>query len=424
MITDPDLIDRAKNCDLLALTGRYSQLKRVASTCGGEYAGPCPLCPGGRDRFRVQPAERRWLCRHCTEGEWQDAITFQMRVARQSFPEAVQALAGDAPPAVPVRPLAPKAEVHHAGPPPSRWQSRAKAFIDSAVADLWGPRGERARAWLYARGLDDDTLRRWRLGYLPEDQHEAARRWGLDGRPLYLPRGILIPAEAGGATWYLKIRRPAGDPKYTQVRGGLPALYLADTLQGEMACVTEGELDALLLWQSLQHAENPRWRAMGVATLGSQSNRLDLAHWARYLYRVKHLLLFYDQDGKSTSGVRHWTALTERTFVVKWHNLRPGDKDLTDYHLAGGNLLDLVAAAVMQLEAARCKREAAGSGTWPHTLVWPADSKVPVIGGQWERLSDGRIMATYANREELALVLAAIGREPTQTQEGTERAAE
>ena len=31
-------------------------VKRVASTHGGEYTGPCPLC-GGVDRFHVWPEE-------------------------------------------------------------------------------------------------------------------------------------------------------------------------------------------------------------------------------------------------------------------------------------------------------------------------------------------------------------------------------
>jgi DNA primase len=48
--------------DLLDLVGRDTQLRKVASTRGGEYAGPCPFC-GGRDRLRVQPERRLWWCR-------------------------------------------------------------------------------------------------------------------------------------------------------------------------------------------------------------------------------------------------------------------------------------------------------------------------------------------------------------------------
>ena len=53
------------------------ELKKVASTGGGEYAGPCPFC-GGRDRFRVNPYANpgRWLCRNCTGGKWQDVIAY------------------------------------------------------------------------------------------------------------------------------------------------------------------------------------------------------------------------------------------------------------------------------------------------------------------------------------------------------------
>jgi hypothetical protein len=38
--------------NILDLAEKHVDLKRVASTKGGEYAGPCPGC-GGDDRFRV-----------------------------------------------------------------------------------------------------------------------------------------------------------------------------------------------------------------------------------------------------------------------------------------------------------------------------------------------------------------------------------
>lgn len=34
-------------------------------------------------------------------------------------------------------------------------------------------------------------------------------------------------------------------------------------------------------------------------------------------------------------------------------------------------------------------------------ICWPRDSKMPTISGKWERLADGRILATYT-RDELA----------------------
>ena len=50
----PGLILGPRMADMLALVGRDTQLRRVATTHGGEWAGPCPFC-GGRDRFQAKP---------------------------------------------------------------------------------------------------------------------------------------------------------------------------------------------------------------------------------------------------------------------------------------------------------------------------------------------------------------------------------
>lgn len=59
-----DIVSLKEHADLLALLSGHTQLRKKASTDGGEFAGPCPFC-GGRDRFRVWPAEGRWWCRWC-----------------------------------------------------------------------------------------------------------------------------------------------------------------------------------------------------------------------------------------------------------------------------------------------------------------------------------------------------------------------
>lgn len=405
-----DQIDLARKIDLLSLAQRYTTLRHVAATGGGEYAGPCPLC-GGRDRFHIQPATNRWFCRHCTGGPeqdgWKDAIDLQMRLSGQSFTEAVQSLTGAAhvqavrqlttnrPPNPPSHPIRPD------GPPPEQWQKRGQALAERAQEALWGQAGSIAlewqetdplsgeirvrrispRDWLAERGLEAATLQSAQIGFIPLDWRDSPVNWGLDGRPVFLPRGIVIPSSMQETLWSLKIRRPAGKPKYTQVRGGRPALYLADTLlpAPEAVCITEGEFDALLLRQCLQHASNPRWRSLGVITLGSNSTYLTLDRWARYLYPVKYFLLLYDQDGKSDSAVRFWQGLSARTRQVKWRNLRSGDKDLTDYHRSGGRLLDLVSWAITQIgrdEAEPSTPHAAPVTHFAPPLVQPPESSL------------------------------------------------
>src|SRR5438094_9406605 len=93
--------------DLLGLIGADTWLKKVASTRGGEFAGPCPFC-GGRDRFRVQPERGLWWCRGCGGERWEDAIAYVMRRDGVGFPEACARLDG--------RPAAPRRTA--ASPPP------------------------------------------------------------------------------------------------------------------------------------------------------------------------------------------------------------------------------------------------------------------------------------------------------------------
>ena len=45
-------------------------------------------------------------------------------------------------------------------------------------AQLWGPAGARAREYLIRRGLDEETIRRFRLGWAPEDRQALRRALG------------------------------------------------------------------------------------------------------------------------------------------------------------------------------------------------------------------------------------------------------
>ena len=88
-----DTRDLKQRADLLALIGRDTQLRKAATTRGGEYEGPCPFC-GGRDRLRVQPERGLWWCRQCSGDRWQDAIAYVMRRDGSTFPQAYAALGG------------------------------------------------------------------------------------------------------------------------------------------------------------------------------------------------------------------------------------------------------------------------------------------------------------------------------------------
>ena len=71
---DVDLLKA--NTDLLALAERDTQLRRVAGSEGGEWAGACPFC-GGRDRFRnACRAGRAYVGRQNPFDQWQGDFSF------------------------------------------------------------------------------------------------------------------------------------------------------------------------------------------------------------------------------------------------------------------------------------------------------------------------------------------------------------
>lgn len=335
-----------RSIDLLALVGEDTRLRKVASTRGGEFAGPCPFC-GGRDRFRVQPEQGLWVCRQCSEeGRWQDGIAYVMKREGSGFRDACRRLD--------LQENCTK--LHHAEapapariePPNALWQARGRAFVAYAQEQLWNREGRGALTYVRGRGLDDKTIRRNKLGFNPKALRLRPELWGLGGGPVYLARGILIPGHFGADLWYLKIRRPVwgdaldrligrgGDRKYGQLRGGRPALFGAGNLRGrDLALVLEGEFDAML-------ADQVAGDLVGAVTLGSASGGPSPeVLWA--LRDARRVLVAYDADKPGQQGAARWLDKSPRARL-----LQPPAKDVTEYHQAGGDVRAWIVAVAAE----------------------------------------------------------------------------
>lgn len=336
-----DTHDLKARVDLLELIGGDTRLKRIASTRGGEYAGPCPFC-GGTDRLRVQPEQGLWWCRSCSDSDrWQDAIGYVMRRDGVPFAEAVRTLGGeDRVRKTTVRHPAPAAAPPP--PPPSRlWQQRAEAITREAVDTLWSDRGTRARDYLHARGLEDSTLRRFVVGYIPEDRRDDPTLWGLEtaaGAHVWLPRGILLPwiMKDDDEVWAVKIRRPDPiRPKYHAVHGSVLTLFGSLRLKERKTLVlAEGEFDAMLAWQAAGDL-------VDVASLGSASKGID-PRAAMYLLGATRIFVALDADKAGETGAVKLLASSPRMRRIDV----PAGQDLTDYAVGGGDVRALVAEAV------------------------------------------------------------------------------
>jgi DNA primase len=256
-----------------------------------------------------------------------------------SFTEAVQALGGEALPrgGFGRRTLPPPPPL----PVPSKlWQARAEEVVREAFKELWSDRGAKARAYLHGRGLTDETLHTFVVGYIPEDRYDDPNPWGLkldEGKQVWLPRGILIPwiQKSDDEVWCIKIRRPAGKPKYIATKASVPTIF--GTLQSrerELLVLPEGEFDAMLLWQKIGEIAD-------VLSLGAAGKNLD-PRAELYLLSSSRQLVVYDGDTAGAAGAEKLIASSPRM-----HRLElPDGQDITDYHLAGGDLRRLVTEAM------------------------------------------------------------------------------
>lgn len=206
--------------DLAALIGTTEKLTKVGHK--GLYRGACRFC-GGTDRFKVEQGKRDgggdiWFCHGCEKGG--DAIKWIQLRDDCDFPTACTTL-GVALHSQGYRTgFVPDPEI--VDPPNAEWRRFANAFVRTAIDTLWSPQGERAVAWLMARGLTEATIRAALIGYHPGagdngDRHFAARmELGLDPEPdadgrikgVWLPRGIVIPWFIDEDLWRVEFRRP------------------------------------------------------------------------------------------------------------------------------------------------------------------------------------------------------------------------
>lgn len=275
-----------------------TKLRWKAHTNGGEHAGPCPWC-GGRDRFRVWPnsGDRgRFWCRQC--GRSGDTITLLTELRGVSFAEAADMLGGAL--SQPARQLGQPApgQGKALAPPPKIWRSRAWALTEASITHLWSDKGTRARKWLLARGLTDETMHVASLGYNPEDRREPARKWGLDReQEVFIPRGITIPWMIKSDIWRFNVRRPAGTPRYIGPAGSSNGLYnVDDVMPGAPVVLVEGEIDALSV---MQVAGIP-----AVATGSTSGSRRYT--WVLRLMKASQVLIAFDSDEAGEKAAAFW----------------------------------------------------------------------------------------------------------------------
>jgi len=324
-------------------------LKRVATTNGGEYAGACPFC-GGRDRFRVWPEQEttgRFWCRGC--GKAGDGIQLLRDRDGLSFREACARLGVNPSltwkPGRPIRPTPTTWTPREATTPGTTWEEKAASFLAGCQNALWSDTGSECRAFLTGRGLEPETIERAGLGWNPGDRYESRDTWGLPAetddkgksKNVWLPRGLVIPCFDQGRVIRLRVRRPnpgAGNgPRYVTIPGSGTAPLTLGT--GTAWVVVESELDAFLLGQEAGDLA-------GAVALGNAQARPD-AETDRTLKAAGLLLIALDSDG---AGAKEAWGFWKRTYLNAKRWPIPNAKDPSEAFQAGLDLRGWVLAGL------------------------------------------------------------------------------
>jgi DNA primase len=205
MAFPPGFLDELRaRVALSGLVGRRVKLERR----GREFAGLCPFHSEKTPSFYVVDDKDFFHCFGC--GAHGDAIGFLMRADNLDFVEAVEKLAAEAGLAVP-----------NSTPEEREKARRQKTLLETLDAAagyyeerLWSAAGAAARDYLKSRGLDADTIRRFRLGWAPDERHLLRRALAADhAEPLLAEAGLLYRPETGEPYDYFRNRVifPIGD---------------------------------------------------------------------------------------------------------------------------------------------------------------------------------------------------------------------
>jgi len=357
---DDSKIEEIKSrLDIVELVSEHLTLKKA----GRNFVGSCPFHQEKTPSFTVNREKQIFYCFGCGEGG--NVITFLMKIANMTFPEALKNLAEKTGVVLPVRTA-------------SR-EGREKDSLRENIVDLnrraaqyfarelYAPAGREARDYLQKRELAEETIKYFRLGYALENWRSLTDY--LDGSGLSLKiaeqAGLIITGKDGG--YYDRFRGrlifpienifgeviafggrilTKGEPKYLNspespvyIKGkNLYGLVKAKEEIRKKGCalIVEGYFDLISLWNA----------GIGnvVATLGTAltKDHLELLH--RYTVDVVAL---FDPDEAGRKALDRSLDLFLATDMRARALILPGGDDPDDFVKKNGRekLEELIANA-------------------------------------------------------------------------------
>ncbi len=330
-----ELIDeiRSRN-DIVDVVGQFVSLKRS----GGNYSGLCPFHSEKSPSFMVSPSKQMCHCFGCGAGG--NVISFIMKYQNYNFVEALKYLADRAGIALP-EPEYSKEEIEKRSKRDELLNINLKAAAYFCFS-LKSKEGEQGLEYFKSRGLSDETIKNFGLGFAPISRDGLfgyLRKQGFS-QSLIRESGLVTFEESRGFSdkFWNRVMFPIADernrviafggrvmsdakPKYLNSPESMLfdksrtiyGLNLARSTRRDFFILCEGYMDVI--------SQHQAGFNNAIASMGTS---LTSGH-ASILKRFKKpVYLAYDSDGAGvTAALRAIRILRESEIVCRVINLKP-----------------------------------------------------------------------------------------------------
>lgn len=354
----PDDLDAIRaRIDILELVGERVKLSRV----GKYWKGLCPFHTEKTPSFHVYPDKQRFHCFGCQASG--DVFEWTKRIENTDFRSALDILAARA-----------GIELSNVRGAPTDVKERAIAAVETTSRFFSDCLKKESSAldYLLSRGIDEETIKTWEIGYAPDDDEsliahlkksgikltDAAAAEVISGtersgyRPFFRGR-IMFPIcdERGKHIGFSgRAFGNTGGGKYINSRESIlfnksQTLYGLDKakkrlLETRQVVLVEGQLDAIACHRAgITNA---------VAPLGTAFNERHVSVLKRWCDKA---ILFYDSDEAGQKAVERVSALLENAGIAcRIARLEPGEDPDSLLQKRGPNsLLETAKGAVTPL---------------------------------------------------------------------------
>ena len=223
-----------QQADIVRVVGGYITLRKAGAQ---NYSGLCPFHKEKSPSFSVHAARQFYHCFGCQASG--DVFSFVQKIENITFPEAVRAVAQKLGVPMPKQAFSTEAEAKDARLRTALLDIHERACVFFQEC-LRRPEGARAREYLSGRGLDEETIRQFRIGFAPDSgfllrdrlksefSEEVLRESGLFSWKESNQQSAIStqPGREGGGT---KLpgdsRRPTPDRSQSAAPGTLVSMY-------------------------------------------------------------------------------------------------------------------------------------------------------------------------------------------------------